>query len=202
MLTPIGNRQKSADVESPVLLEVIQKRRSRRAYTDQPVEKDHIQALFEAARWAPSSVNEQPWIYLYATKDQTDLWNRIFESLNESNKIWAKNAPLLIVSLIRKNFSRNDLPNHSARYDLGGANAMLSLQAAHVGLNVHQMGGYNIEKLTENLNIPNLYEPVVIMAIGYPGDAQLLPEHLKSRELAPRERYLQQEFVMNEIFNG
>jgi nitroreductase len=198
-MTPLVNKQKSAEFESPVL-EVIQQRRSRRAYLESPVEKEKINSLFEAARWAPSSVNEQPWIYLYATKEQTLLYDKIFDSLNESNKIWAKHAPLLIVSLIRKTYSRNDMPNLSARYDLGAANALLSLQAAHQGLNVHQMGGFSAEKLRENLNIPNQYETVVVMAIGYPGDVQLLPEHLKVRELAPRERYLQQEFVMNEIF--
>src|SRR5688572_22677803 len=192
--------QKSADFESPVL-EAIQQRRSRRAYADKAVEMEKIHSLFEAARWAPSSVNEQPWLYLYATKEQTDLWQKIFESLNEGNKIWAKNAPLLIVSLVRKNFIRNDHPNTSARYDLGGANALLSIQAAHLGLNVHQMGGFNADVLRLNLNIPNTYDPVVIMAIGYPGDVQTLPEHLKIRELAPRERYVQQEFVMNKSFS-
>lgn len=198
-MTPFVNRQKSAAFESPVL-EVIQQRRSRRAYEEKPVEQEKINSLFEAARWAPSSVNEQPWIYLYATKDQTDLYNKIFESLNESNKIWAKHAPLLVVSLIRTTYSRNDMPNLSARYDLGAANALLSLQAAHHGLNVHQMGGFSVDKLRANLNIPPQFEPVVVMAIGYPGDVQLLPEHLKVRELAPRERYVRQEFVMNQSF--
>jgi len=191
--------QKSADFESPIL-DVIRMRRSRRAYADLPVEPDKINSLFEAARCAPSSVNEQPWMYLYSTKDQSELWNRISDALNEGNKIWAKNAPLLIVSLARKNFMRNDHPNTSARYDLGAANAFLSLQAAHHGLNVHQMGGFDADRLRKNLNIPDHYEPVVIMAIGYPGDVQTLPEHLKVRELAPRERYLQQEFVMNKTF--
>jgi nitroreductase len=192
-------RQKSAVFESPIL-EVIQMRRSRRAYADLPVEKEKIDSLFEAARWAPSSVNEQPWLYLYATKDQHELWSKIFESLNDSNKIWAVNAPLLIVSLARKNFTRNDRPNQSARYDLGAANAFLSLQAAHLGLNVHQVGGYDPAKAKQNLNVPDHFEAVVILAVGYPGDVALLPENLKLRELAPRERYLQQEFVMNKIF--
>lgn len=192
-------RKKSASFESPIL-EVIQMRRSRRAYADQLVSKESIQSLFEAARWAPSSVNEQPWLYLYATRDQSELWNKIFEALNDSNKVWAQHAPLLIVSLARKNFTRNDRPNLSARYDLGAANAFLSLQAAHLGLNVHQIGGYNPETIKVNLNIPDHYESVVIMAIGYPGDVEMLPEHLKLRELAPRERYVQQEFVMNQSF--
>jgi nitroreductase len=191
--------QKSAEFD-PTILEVIQARRSRRAYSNQPVEAEKINALFEAARWAPSSVNEQPWLYLYATKDQTELWHKIFDALNEGNKVWAQNAPLLIVSLVRKNFIRNDIPNQSARYDLGAANAFLSLQAAHMGLNVHQMAGFNGLGLKENLNIPDMYEPVVILAIGYAGDVQMLPDHLKARELAPRERYLRQEFVRNKIF--
>jgi nitroreductase len=199
MEAPAAGMQKSAEFESPIL-EVIQRRRSRRAYADKPVEQEKIHSLFEAARWAPSSVNEQPWLYLYATKDQPELWEKIFEALNDSNKIWAGNAPLLIVSLARKNFIRNDRPNESARYDLGAANAFLSLQAAHLGLNVHQIGGFHAAKVITNLNIPGYYEPVVIMAIGYPGDMENLPENLKLRELAPRERYVQQVFVMNKSF--
>jgi nitroreductase len=199
MEQPPLTRLKSGDFESPIL-EVIQMRRSRRAYSNRLVEKENIASLFEAARWAPSSVNEQPWLYLYATKDQPELWNKIFEALNESNKVWAVNAPLLILSLARRNYLRNDRPNLSARYDLGAANAFLSLQAAHIGLNVHQMGGFNAEKVKENLNVPDHFESVVIMAIGYPGLADTLPAHLKEREMAPRERYVQQEFVMNKTF--
>lgn len=192
--------KKSAEFESPVL-DVIQKRRSRRAYSDKPIEPEKIESLFEAARWAPSSVNEQPWLYLYAVKDQPRLWGRIFDSLNDSNKIWAKNAPLLILSLVRKHFLRNGMPNHSARYDLGGANAFLSLQATALGLNVHQVGGFNQAKAIENLGIPDNYEPVTIMVIGYPGDVEGLPEHLKLRELAPRERYQRHGFVINTAFH-
>lgn len=191
--------QTSADFESPVL-ETIQNRRSRRAYVDKPIEQEKIQSLFEAARWAPSSVNEQPWTYIYATKDQGELWQKLFETLNENNKTWAQHAPLLILSLARKNFIRNDQPNGSAKYDLGGANAFLSLQATHLGLNVHQMGGYDRQKAKENLNIPDTYELGVLMAIGYPGEPDMLPEHLKLRELAPRHRFLQEEFVMNKTF--
>lgn len=190
--------KKSTEIHSPVL-DVIQNRRSRRAYTDQPVEQEKIQSLFEAARWAPSSVNEQPWIYVYATKDQ-ELYEKIYSSLNESNQVWVQNAPLLIASLVRNKFIRNDRPNGAARYDLGGANAFLSLQATHLGLNVHQMGGFDILKLRANLNVPDEYDPVIVMAIGYPGQPDILPEHLKLRELAPRERYVQQEFVMNSAF--
>ncbi len=148
MEASMSTMQKSGEFESPIL-DVIQQRRSRRAYSTEGIANEKIQSLFEAARWAPSSVNEQPWIYLYATKDQPALWNKIFDSVNDSNKIWAQHAPLLIVSLVRKNFIRNDRPNLSARYDLGAANAFLSLQAAHLGLNVHQMGGFSPDRVVQ-----------------------------------------------------
>ena len=191
--------KKSTEFHSPVL-EVIKNRRSKRAYADRPVEQEKIQSLFEAARWAPSSVNEQPWLYVYATKGQ-DLYDKIYDTLNESNRVWVQNAPLLIASLVRNKFIRNDRPNGAARYDLGGANAFLSLQATHLGLNVHQMGGFDSLKLRENLNVPDEFDPVIVLAVGYAGEPDILPEHLKLRELAPRERYLQQEFVMNKAFD-
>lgn len=194
-----SSMEKSTDFSSPVM-EVIKKRRSRRAYADKMVEPQKIHSLFEAARWAPSSLNEQPWFYIYATRDQESLYNKIFGALKEGNKIWARHAPLLIVSFARKKFIRFDSPNPSARYDLGAANAFLSLQAAHLGLNVHQMAGFDARTLDENLNVPDRFEPVIVMAIGYPGDADTLPENLKAREFAPRERYVKQEFVMNKSF--
>jgi len=192
-------KQTSSAIEAP-LMETIVNRRSSRAYSHRPVEPEKIKSLFEAARWAPSSVNEQPWTYIYATLDQPELWGKIFDVLNENNKVWVKEAPLLIVSLARKNFTRNGQLNSSAKYDLGGANALLSLQAVELGLNVHQMGGFNTELLRINLNIPEQFEIGVVMAIGYPGDPESLPELLKLRELAPRVRLLQEEFVMNKSF--
>ena len=191
--------KKSTEIEQP-LLDVIQKRRSSRAYADKFVEPEKIKALFEAARWAPSSVNEQPWAYVYATKDQSALYGKIFDSLVEGNKIWAKHSPLLVVAMVRKNFLLNERTNGSARYDLGAANAFLSLQATQLGLNVHQMGGFDREKIQINLNIPSTHEAVVILAIGYLGEIDALPENLKLRDLAPRERYTQEAFVMNKAF--
>ena len=97
--------QKSNQVEHPIL-DLIKNRRSARAFSNQPIEPERIYSLFEATRWAPSSTNEQPWLYIYATRDQTELWTTLFECLNEGNKVWAKDAPLLILSLARKNFSQ------------------------------------------------------------------------------------------------
>ena len=189
--------QKSSRIEHPVS-KLISDRRSIRSFSPQLIESEKIHTLFEATRWAPSSTNEQPWIYIYATKDQTEFWNKIFECLNEGNRIWAKDAPLLIATLARKNFTRYEGSNHHALYDLGGANAFLSIQAVELGLQVRQMAGFNHQRLIQNLNIPDSYELGVIMTVGYPGDVESLPENLKQRELAPRERYLQQEFVKNQ----
>jgi nitroreductase len=191
--------QKSHIFEHPVS-DLIKNRKSVRAFSPTPIEQEKIFTLFEATRWAPSSSNEQPWLYIYATKEQTELWEKLFSPLNEGNKIWAKDVPLLILSLARKNFSRFAAANLHAMYDLGGANSFLSLQAVELGLQVRQMAGFNSEQAKVNLNVPDDYEIGVIMAVGYPGDPQTLPEKLQLREVSPRERYVQQEFVMNKSF--
>lgn len=191
--------KKSSHIEYQVA-DTIRLRKSGRAYAHREIEKEKINSLFEAARWAPSSMNEQPWAYIYATKDQPELWNKLFDALMEGNQIWAKHAPLLVLSLARKNYKGNDEVNSTAKYDMGGANAFLSLQATGMGLNVHQMGGFKKKDIMESLNIPDSFEPTVILAIGYPGDPDQLPEHLKKREEAPRYRVVQQEFVMNKSF--
>ena len=191
--------QTSNQFEHPIL-ELIKNRKSTRAFSTRAIEPERISSLFEATRWAPSSTNEQPWLFIYATHDQTELWNILFGCLNEGNKIWAKDAPLLILSLARKNFTHFSGVNTYAMYDLGGANSFLSLQAVELGLQVRQMAGFHHDRTIKQLNIPDHYEVGVFIAVGYPGDPQALPENLKSRELAPRERIRQQEFVMNRTF--
>lgn len=191
--------KRSHEIHYPVT-DVIRKRKSIRAFSTDTVDQEKINSLFEATRWAPSSTNEQPWVFIYATKNQPDTWNKLFEPLNEGNKLWAKDAPLLILSLARKNFTRYPGPNAHALYDLGGANAFLSLQAVDLGLQVRQMAGFDAEKARELLQIPDEYEVGVMIAVGYPGDPATLPEHLQKRESAPRERFLQDVFVMTEPF--
>jgi nitroreductase len=192
--------KRSNEFHFPVM-DLIRKRRSVRAFSSEPVEQEKINSLFEATRWAPSSTNEQPWVFIYATKQQGELWDRLFGALNDGNKQWAKDAPLLILSLARKNFTRYPGPNAHALYDLGGANAFLSLQAVELGLQVRQMAGFSEENAIRLLNIPAEFELGVFMAVGYPGDPAALPEPLKAREVAPRERFLQDVFVMNEPFS-
>jgi hypothetical protein len=106
-----------------------------------------------------------------------------------------------MLSLARRNYSRYVGVNHYALYDLGGANAMLSLQAVELGLQVRQLAGFNLQRTGEQVNIPDVYDLGVCLAVGYPGDPQSLPENLKLRESAPRERFLQQEFVRNRPFD-
>jgi nitroreductase len=193
--------QKSNQIEHPIL-DLIKNRRSSRAFSNRPIEPERIYSLFEATRWAPSSTNEQPWLYIYATQDQAALWKTLFECLNEGNKLWAKDAPLLILSLARKNFSKYPGANAHAMYDLGGANSFLTLQAVEMGLQVRQVAGFNYQKTIDLIHIPETtYEVGVFIAVGYPGDPETLPEKLKTRELAPRERLRQHEFVMNKVFD-
>ena len=193
--------QKSNQIEHPIL-DLIKNRKSSRAFSKRPIEPERIHSLFEATRWAPSSTNEQPWLYIYATHDQKTLWTNLFDCLTEGNKVWAKDAPLLILSLARKNFSRYPGANAHAMYDLGGANSFLTLQAVELGLQVRQMAGFNHQRTIEQIRIPvSTYEVGVFIAVGYPGNLETLPEKLKLRELAPRERFLQGEFVMNRVFD-
>jgi nitroreductase len=140
-------------------------------------------------------------MYIYATHDQSKLWDKLFGCLNEGNKLWAKDAPVIILSLARKNFSNYPGANAHAMYDLGGANSFLTLQAVEMGLQVRQMAGFDYTRPMEEIRIPTTYELGVFMAVGYPGDPETLPEKLKMREQQPRERFLQQEFVMNRIFD-
>ena len=189
----------SAVVEYPVL-DAIRDRKSIRAFAPQLIEADRIASLFEAARWAPSSMNDQPWRYVYATKDEPEEWHRIFGTLSEGNRIWAKNAPLLIASFSKARFSLSNRENSFALYDLGAANALLAVQAAAMGLQVHQLAGYSSRALMDNLQIGEAYKPGVILAVGYPGNPDDLPEPLKQREFAPRRRNRQIQFVRNKIF--
>lgn len=189
---------KSTDIEHEVA-KLIRDRRSRRAYDSRPVEDEKIRSLFEAARWAPSSSNEQPWKYVYATHQQP-LWQQLFDCLFDGNKLWAKDAPVLILSLARRHFVRNQQPNGYATYDLGAANAFMSLEAVDLGLQLRQMGGYDHARVRAELNIPDDYVLGAMIAVGYPGDLNSLPDFLREREISQRERTVQQEFVMNEKF--
>jgi len=176
-----------APVEFPVN-ELIQNRWSPRAFSDKPVPQEVLRSLFEAARWAPSSSNEQPWAYIVATKDDAENFEKSLGALVEFNANWAKKELA---------FAKNNAPNRNAQYDVGAASLQLSIEATARGLVVHQMAGFDPETAREAYDIPQGWEPIAAMAIGYPGDAASLPEPLQSREKAPRSRKRIREFVMS-----
>jgi nitroreductase len=191
----IDTMQKPAATDFPVH-ELIRNRWSPRAFSDKPVSPEMLRSLFEAARWAASSNNEQPWAYLVATKDDGENFARMLGILVEFNANWAQHAPVLILSVAELAFQRNAAPNRNAFSDVGAATAQLTLEATAQGLFVHQMAGYDVEKARKVFEIPNGWDPVSVMAVGYPGDPASLPAPLNERELAPRTRKPIREFVM------
>jgi nitroreductase len=180
------------------LHEVIRKRWSPRAFADKPVPAEILRSLFEAARWAPSSNNEQPWVYLVATKDDPASHAKMLDVLVEFNAGWAKNAPVLALSVAHLKTQREGKPNRVALHDVGSASAQLTVEAISRDLRVHQMAGFDAEKARQAFVIPPDWEPVAAMAIGYPGNPDSLSEKLRERELAPRTRKPLAEFVMSD----
>ena len=185
-----------APVEFPVH-DLIKNRWSPRAFSDKAVPAEVLRSLFEAARWAPSSSNEQPWAYIVATKDDQENFEKSLGSLVEFNANWAKEAPVLAIAVAELAFAKNNAPNRNAQYDVGAASLQLSIEATARGLVVHQMAGFDPETAKEAYNIPQGWEPIAAMAIGYPGDASSLPEPYQTREKAPRTRKPIREFVMS-----
>lgn len=176
-----------APVKYPVL-DVIKKRWSPVAFSDQPIETEKILSLFEAMRWAPSSFNGQPWRVVYATKDKPEQFERIASLLNEGNS-WAKEAFMLMVICSVQNFEYNNKPNKHHQYDTGAGIENLFLQAVSMDLVAHEMAGYDEEKSYELLKIPqDKVKSMAMMAIGYPGDPNALPEDLEQRQKGKRER--------------
>jgi nitroreductase len=179
------------------LHELIRNRWSPRAFAEKLVPPEVLRSLFEAARWAPSSNNEQPWAYLVATKDNPENFAKMLGVLVEFNANWAKHAPVLALSVAHLKTQRDGKPNRVALHDVGSASAQLTFEANARGLQVHQMAGFDAEKARETFAIPPDWEPVAAMAVGYPGDPESLPEKLRDRELAPRTRKPAGEFVMS-----
>jgi nitroreductase len=187
--------QKPAPSDFPVH-ELIRERWSPRAFAGKPVPQDVLRSIFEAARWAPSSNNEQPWAYIVATKDDKENFDKMLSVLVEFNAQWARSAPALALAVAKLNFAKNNTPNRNALYDTGAASALLSVEATAQRLAVHQMAGFDPEKARQVFGIPPGWEPIAALAIGYPGDPASLPPPLKDREMAPRARKPIAEFVM------
>lgn len=171
--------------------EILRRRWSPRAFSEKKVEKEKIQRIMEAARWTPSSSNKQPWAFIIGEKG-SETYNKIYETLIEFNRLWTKFAPVLIIAVGKE--------NQTYQYDLGQSVAHMTFQAASEGLYVHQMAGFKQEKAREIFEIPEFYDAITAIAIGYMGDYTILPERMQKSELAERERKEISEFVFSGKF--
>ena len=181
--------EKPAITQSPIA-DLIARRWSPRAIDpDRAVSREHLLALLEAARWAPSCFGDQPWRYLVWDRFRDPAgWREAFECLAEGNQAWVINAPVLLLAVAAPNFGHNDKPNRWAQYDTGAASENLCLQATALGLVAHQMGGFDPDQARVRFNIPADHTCMAMIAVGYPGSVEVLPDALRERELAPRER--------------
>jgi nitroreductase len=177
------------------ILQVLAERWSPYGFEDRSVSEADLRSLFEAARWAASSYNEQPWNYLVAIRENPQEFGRLLSCLVEANQAWAKAAPVLVLGIVRLQFAKNNQDNRAAVHDLGLAAGNLVAEATARGLSVHQMIGILPDKAREIYQIPEHFEAWTAMAIGYKADPAKLPDALKERDLAPRQRKPLSEFV-------
>ncbi len=166
---------------------LLSQRWSPRAFADRPVEPAKFISLFEAARWAPSSFNEQPWHFIVAPKAEAELFDQLLGCLARGNASWAAKAPVLMLSVAQL-LDEDSEPNRHAFYDVGQAVAQMALQAFDEGLYMHQMAGFDVAKAQRVFAIPEHFEPATAIALGYPGDPADLPERYREYEALPRTR--------------
>ncbi len=178
---------KRANTQFP-LHELLAERWSPRAFSKQAITEDTLMTLLEAARWAPSCFNAQPWRFIVARKEETEGFAALLDCLVPANQTWSQHAGALLLSVAQNNFERNGKPNRHALHDVGLAVSQLTIQAQAEGIGVHQMAGFERDKSIKTLKIPEGFEPVAMLALGYFGDPETLPDDYKARELAPRER--------------
>ena len=170
--------------------DLIQARWSPRAIApDKDVSHEDLIALLEAARWAPSCFNDQPWRFIVCVKSKDEpSWKNALANLAEKNQLWAKNAPVLMLAVAMENFNHNGKPNRWAMYDTGAASVSLCFQATALGLVVHQMGGFDAEKARALFKLPAGCTPMSMIAVGYQADIDVLDDDFKAAELAERTR--------------
>lgn len=163
------------------------RRWSPRAMSGEPLSEQELLTLFEAARWAPSTYNEQEWRFLYARRD-TPQWPLFFNLLMEANQLWCRQAAALVVVLARKTFTRNGKPNPVHLFDVGAAWENLALQATAMGLVSHGMAGFDFAKARTDLRVPEHFEVAAMFALGRPGDPDQLPENYREMEVPSQRR--------------
>lgn len=192
--------EKPADTQYPIH-DLLKRRWSPRAFADRPVEPHKLRCILEAARWAASSFNEQPWRFVVVTKDDGPAYDKAFNCLVEANQAWAKLAPVLILTFTRTTFTKNDNDNRVCEHDIGLAAANITFQAQSMGLFVHQMGGIDLEKTAATYNVPAPFKPITALALGYPGEPALLEQDwAKAAEQEPRTRKPLSELVFKDTW--
>jgi len=198
-ITPL--REAVAGVQYP-LHPLISARKSPRAFAQRLVEPEKLRSVLDAARWAPSAGNGQPWRFVVAAKDRPEDHERMLNLLFDGNRTWAAKAPVLILSVAQVTDPASRKANKFAFHDVGLATENLALQAVSLGLAVHAMGGFHADRAKASFNIPVEFEPVAVIALGYEGGAEFLPQPLLERELAPRVRKPLSEFVFANIWDA
>lgn len=191
---------KPADSQFPIH-ELLRKRWSPRAFSDRRVEPEKLLRILEAARWAASCFNEQPWSFIVATKEEAADHVRLLDCLTERNRSWAGRAPVLMLSIANIQFENSGKPNRHALHDVGLAVGNLIVQAADLDLYTHQMAGFQMDRARKTFEIPTGQEPVAVIAVGYRGDPAELSEEFRARESAPRMRKSLESFVFSGGWN-
>jgi len=182
------------------LNKAIENRWSPRAFSGQPVTEKMINLLFEAARRAPSSRNEQPWMYYYAHRSNQKAFVEFVGLLTGNNPDWAKDAQVLIISVMKKHLDYKNRPNGKALHDVGAANISIALQAAEMGLQAHPMGGFDKEKASQYLKLDTeKYEPLIMIAVGFPDENRPETEDLRNRKIQSQSRKELKDFVFQLI---
>ncbi|HUI92841.1 MAG TPA: nitroreductase family protein [Chitinivibrionales bacterium] len=174
---------------------LLKNRYSPRSFLDKSIAPDTLRRIFEAARWSPSCNNDQEWFYIVGIRGQGPDFDRIVSVLRPNNQTWASKASVLMIVCGRTTFTGGTTPNKYHAYDSGQSAAHLTFQAASEGVSVHQMAGFDPDKTRTEFSVPDGFVPLTAVAMGYAGDASMLPEALAKRETAERTRRPQKEFV-------
>jgi len=175
-------------MKTELILEIIKDRWSPYSFSPTAIEEFRLKAMFEAAGHAPSSRNEQPWIFVFTTREDEAEFEEYLGFLDDSNKVWAKNAYALVVIMARTRYTHNGKPNRFAIYDTGMAVASLLLQAAAFDIYAHQMGAFSSEKVVDHFGLKEDLVPISVMALGYPGDGSSLPKEVAVKDDVRRPR--------------
>jgi len=195
------DHRKVAAVDHPVH-QLIATRWSPYSLDPRTVEREQLLSCLEAARWAASSFNEQPWYFLVARRESEQEFDVMLDCLLPANQEWAKDTGVLLLTVVSKTFSRNNKPNRVAEHDLGLAVGNLTLQATALGLSVHQMAGVDLEKIRQTYDIPQTHDPVTAIALGHAAVLdRATHEALAERDQTPRSRKSLDEFVFSSKWN-